>query len=493
MTDNEQNNQTLAEETPKPEQGQEKAPKKGRYFHGRTYLRRPVYHVKRKEVLVPLLTAAGIAVLLLALGESIILSATSGFFRRSEKTGSRSFARGDYETAIQSYKDALAENPKDEQVRQDLQDAYISYSQMYTESGDYNNAVILLRQGRTVLSGADAITSELASVYQSWAESLSSQGNFSNAVSVLSAGSGYGDMTASYRKVYLAWADSAEQAGNFDNALTVCENGQKAAGGEDLQNKAEEIEAIRRLSVLAAQSSIPVHLSSDLLDLVKTAVINHDGVCQYPDQQMALYLVNGQVMLYRGAIENGQRTGTGSWENVSVKGADSFRYVCTFENDAPNGQFSYEMTRSNGVSTAVTGEAKDGLYSGTCLVTDYNGTIWETKYQDGLPQEKNTSGSGSGDTESTEEDRAAQGAIADGTADAGTSAGAVTAGEAVNAAGRADTAAAVGTSADISVPASEAVLSDTALNETSSGYLTIERNTMSYTRGIFGWGDQTGW
>lgn len=492
MTDNEQNNQTMAEEAPKPEQGQEKAPKKGRYFHRRTYLRRPVYHVKKKEILIPLLVAAGIAVLLLVLGESIILSATSGLFKRSEKTGSRSFARGDYESAIQSYKDALAENPKDEQVRKNLQDAYISYSRMYTESGDYNNAVILLRQGRTVLSGADAITSELASVYQAWAESLSSQGNFSNAVSVLSAGSGYGDMTASYRKVYLAWADSAEQVGNFDNALTVCENGQKAAGGKDLQNKAEEIEAIRRLSALAAQSSIPLHLSSDMLDLVRTAVINHDGVCQYPDQQLALYLVNGQVMLYKGTIENGQRTGTGTWENVSVKGADSFRYVCTFENDAPNGQFSYEMTRSNGTSTAVTGEAKDGLYSGTCLVTDYNGTIWETTYQDGLPQEKSTSGSGSGDTEETGED-GAQGSTADGASAAGSSAGAVTTGEAAESAGSTDTAAAAGTSADISVPASEAVLSDTALNETSSGYLTIERNTMSYTRGIFGWGDQTGW
>jgi hypothetical protein len=37
------------------------------------------------------------------------------------------------------------------------------------------------------------------------------------------------------------------------------------------------------------------------------------------------------------------------------------------------------------------------------------------------------------------------------------------------------------------------VLSDTALNETSAGYLTMERSTMQYTRGILGWGDQTGW
>ena len=479
MTDNEHTNQTPLPQGMEPGGGTTPPPRQGRRFRRRTYLRRPEYHLSRKSVIVPIRVAAGIAVLILALGEAAIVTATSGLFNRSEKTGSRSFARGDYEQAIQSYKDALAENPQDEQIRQDLQDAYISYSRMYTESGDYNNAVILLRQGRTVLSGAEAITSELASVYQAWAESLSDQGNFSNAVSVLSAGSGYGDMTSAYQKVYLAWADSAESAGNFDNALTVCENGQKAAGGTDLANKAEEIEALRRLTALAAQSTIPVHLDEEMLDLLKNLLNDHDGVCQYPDQQMALYLVDGEVMLYSGTIENGERTGSGTWENVSVKGGDSLRYVCSWENDAPNGQFSYQLTKNNGTYTAVTGVAKDGLYDGTCLVTDYNGTIWETNYKEGLPQEADLSGnSGSGDTESDEADTQDQGesaAAAETAASAGVS------------------AAAANNDSGISVPESEAVLSDTALNETSAGYLTMERSTMQYTRGILGWGDQTGW
>lgn len=416
------------------------------------------YHMTPRQVLVPLGVAAGIAVLIILGGKALGERLSSGAYTDSTKSGSRSMARGDYESAIQSYKDALSQNPDDETVKEDLKNAYLEYSQMYEESGDYNNAVILLRQAVTALQDEQDLQDELANVYKAWAENLAGQGSYDQAVSVLSAGTSYGDMTETYQSVYLAWADSAEQAGNFENALEIISNGQRAAGGDDLEVKAGEIEALQKLYALSLQTKMKTSLGSEQYEAILQMVEDKGGVCQYPDKNMALYEVDGEILLYAGTIEDGLRQGLARWEVVSHEGSITCRAAANFTDDVPQGQFSMSYDDGFGETAAVTGTLVNGLYDGTCIVTDANGAIWDVDYSAGIPQEVG----GTVSAGSTEE-----------SADAAST----------------DTKS-TGT---VSVPSGEIAVASGSVNTSGSGVLTVDRDTLDQTRGLIGWGDLQPW
>lgn len=407
------------------------------------------FHLTPLQILVPLGIAIALALVIIASGRVLGERISSGVFSDSSKSGSRSMARGDYESAIQSYKDALSQNPNDETIQEDLKNAYLEYSRMYTESGDYNNAVILLRQAVTALSNDQDLLDELAEVYREWAENLSGQGSYDQAVSVLSAGTSYGDMTETYQSVYLAWADSAEQAGNFENALEIISNGQRAAGGEDLESKAGEIEALQKLYALSLQTKMKTSLGTGQYEAVRQMVEEKGGICQYPDRNMALYEVDGEILLYAGTIEDGLRQGLARWEVVSHEGSITCRAACTFTDDVPQGQFSLSYDDGFGETAAVTGTLEDGLYDGTCMVTDANGSIWNVDYESGIPQE-------------------------------------------VGSTSESDTEESTSTSS-VSVPTGEAAVASGSVNTSGSGVLTVERDTLDRTRGLIGWGDLQPW
>lgn len=106
--------------------------------------------LKKKGVRIGLL----IIILLVAMG--IIGSNVQSAQRRDEYNGHIEAAEKylsdlDYEQAIAEYRLALEIEPKSEEVLSGLEQTYLAYAKSYADTGDYERAMDILKEGYAVI------------------------------------------------------------------------------------------------------------------------------------------------------------------------------------------------------------------------------------------------------------------------------------------------------------------------------------------------------
>ena len=312
-------------------------------------------------VLVPILLAAAVAA-----GMTIYERMPQQRYARQMEIGQKYLNENQYEEAVAAFTDALEILPDDEMASEQLETAYIGWSDSYVQKSRYQDAVGVLQRAIDAQGKRDGLTEALT-------------------------------------EDYLSYADSLIQAGNYDGAEAVLKEAAELVPGDAITQKQEEL-LIAKVSATirdaiqdsdendftGSDEAITAFLDENQ-DILIEICDRNDGRYVSPDAGFGIYRMDdfsyGGYCLYLGSYSDGSRDGSATWIWFDNE-YGPIAYYGTWSSDAPNGPMTVSATYSiyEGHTRTISGNMTDGLWNGAVTWAFIGDTTdsYDVSFSDGL-------------------------------------------------------------------------------------------------------------